>query len=287
MTDLLKQSDLCDLNPTAKIALLYFGIIRSIRYSSASHAKYIHNTFSRLSSLDICGHFINQDSINNVRTGEKCVIDRQSARLIGIKEPIFLDNYELKVDQILSSISVYGDIAWDQHLTTKNLIKQLISLESAAHWALNNNYNIVIFSRTDLLFLDSILNGINTDELRSVNNTPRVYLPAWGGWGGYNDRFAICVGADAIRAYGHRIRLISEFCHMNCCPLHAERLLAYALKSARISVLPLRVRANRIRETRVLVDENFSERQSDWKYNQFRLLRFARRVKLAFSTRLE
>ena len=284
MRNLSRQLDLNHLYASPKIALLYFGIIRSIRYTSASHTQYVHGVFGQISNLNIYGHFINQDSINSVRTGEKCVVDRQSVGLLGLKKPVLLDNHELTAEQNLSSISVYGDIAWDQHLTTKNLIKQLISLESSANWALNNNYNIAVFLRTDLIFHDSILNGLSMNELRSDNNAPRVYLPYWERWGGHNDRFAICIGAEAIRAYGKRIQLVREYCLENCCPLHAEKLLRYSLDFAKVPVFPLKVRASRVRETGEIVNENFTESQGTWEYERFRMLRFARKTRNAFTS---
>jgi hypothetical protein len=150
-------------------------------------------------------------------------------------------------------ICAHGDSWGDNFKSLENLFYQLWSLSRGTDLALRSGANIVVFVRPDLLYYDSF-----RDLLRSVRKKDgdAVYLPIWQPHGGYNDRFAVCVGETAIRLYGHRINEAKNFCQSVQSPLNSEQLLKYALNAVPVNRVFLR--GARVRVSGAPRQEDFS-----------------------------
>ena len=103
------------------------------------------------------------------------------------------------------------------------------------------------------------IDSLEADIKRAVVNlaSDSVYIPFWHGFGGYNNRFSICLGMNAIEAYGRRIEVVHNFINENQKPLHSESLLHYALSRQAIKIFFMSVRAKRVRLGGVIKDESF------------------------------
>ena len=101
----------------------------------------------------------------------------------------------------------------------------------------------VVFLRPDLLYLDRI------DVPQIIGSMARegadLAVPAWQGWGGLNDRFAVATARGA-RIYATRIVwLAAAAAAAN--GVHAETLLEFATIIEQVHVAKLQARAVRIR----------------------------------------
>ena len=243
MSDTSKQVSPDSYN--TKIAICFFGISRSLHYTIESIIQNIINPSQKLGDVEIFAHFFNQGHVANKRSGENSTFDVQEYELlrpdwVTIEEPdscLGLYNFE--------TLKLYGDSWGDNFMSLRNLIHQLHSLNEVTQAASLWGADVVIFARPDLIYHSSL----EAEITRAVRNRKEgVIIPAWQNWeGGYNDRFSICVGPKAVRAYGERISLAHSFCANFQNGLHSERLLRFALQSEGISPKWTRARASRVR----------------------------------------
>ena len=136
-----------------------------------------------------------------------------------------------------------GDRYGDGGASIRNLLLQLHSLAAVTSLASQDQPDMVVFARPDLLYH----NPINPDVIHHVLRHPRVCaIPGWQWFHGCNDRFAIC-GREAAGAYGTRGMILAEYCRQSSKPLSSEGLLRFALLRAGISIVALPLRASRVR----------------------------------------
>ena len=268
----------CCSRPRA--ALIYFGVVRSIRFTYDSHQRFLLEPLAKLFDLSVLGFFVQQETISSSKTGEFTVIDYASMSLLGITASRLIPINDVLISEISSSVKSFGDSGWDNFYSTENLIRQLITLDAAASFAALQDHEVVFFCRTDLLIHECILDCATINLALSSSCKDIVYLPYWGAWSGYNDRLALCVGKRSIRAYGQRISLLQEFCTKMSAPLHAERLLAYSLNKFSVSIRPLKITATRVRETGRLKTESFAHQNLYFRYLLFAMVAPLRRMKM-------
>jgi hypothetical protein len=238
------------------IAICYFGITRSLTHTIGSIESNLLKPCNDIGNTEIFCHFFRLDTINNPRSGESGSLALDEYTLLApswlqLDAPDeFLSDYPVK------EIFNYGDSWGDGFKSLKNLLHQLHSLKIVTQAVLSKNFDIVIFARPDLRYHDSIRSPLFRVIRSSYKN--EVCLPDWQHWeGGFNDRFAICKGAEAIQAYGNRIDEVMDYCKIHDAPLHAEKLLKYALTKKQIPTSMMTIKASRIRFDGTLKKEIF------------------------------
>ena len=236
-----------------RIAICFFGITRSLKFTIDSIRKNILEPAEKIGEVRVYSHFFKQVFIENPRSKENGRLCQNEYQLlpsdwIKLEQP---DNCLLLNE--INELKKFGDEWGDDFRSLRNLVHQLHSLDQVTNAALQWEPNIVIFSRPDLRYHDTLINAIKQD-----NNKPTVRLPSWQQWKrGYNDRFAIADSRLAAYAYGSRIRLVRSFCEDNDMPLHSELLLKYALQQKSIGVKFINTRASRVRSDSSQVNERF------------------------------
>jgi len=229
----------------SKLAICFFGITRSLSHTIESIEVNILGAAQRIREPVVLSHFFDQKWINNPRSGEKGAVCEE--------EHALLDNDWLCLEEPDSCLQMwdykelqqFGDAWGDDFQSLRNLVHQLHSLNAVCEEALERGVEVCIFCRPDLRYHDSLLRPLKRAIRRGGNV---VYLPGWQAWeGGLNDRFAICVGRNAIAAYGKRIQDAHAFCKEGNTPLHSERLLEYALSCRGIQIIKIKTRASRVR----------------------------------------
>lgn len=242
-------------NYKKKIAICFFGITRSLKLTHASIIANVVNPINEIAESEVLCHFYDLNEIANIRTSEFAQQDARDAYLLKPDWIEFEEPNGCLVKWNFESIKKYGDITTDDFKTISNLIHQLHSLKKVSDEVLRRNYDICIFVRPDLVYHDNFRAVI----LAAIGVTrPTVFLPEWQSWGGYNDRFAICVGSKAISSYGSRIKHALTFCERTMSPLFPEKLLKFSLQHDGIDVVHIKNRATRLRITGVYHDEDFS-----------------------------
>lgn len=252
----LGRTEFEESGSVSRIAVLYFGIARSVELTGPSidqnliQKNYNKNiTFTFLASLNL------PQLIHNPRAQEEQIV------------PDHADSLKLMSDHFLLSRQLDGAIAdWlriaqqkddvfkNDWISIKNLLHQLISLKrgwESLHAMYPEGFNYYLFLRPDLLYLDPF---DLSDLMRNIDGEKGIALPAWHSFRGLNDRLAFA-GPIAAQAYAKRIDLLGRFCERR--PLHAERFLAFALSEAGCEICELPVRAQRVRSNAVIKREDF------------------------------
>jgi hypothetical protein len=237
------------------IAICFFGITRSLPYTISSIEKNILQPARDLTETKIYSHFFTQVEVENERSREK--------GRFGMDDHLLLPNNWLCLEEPDSCLHLYsfeklkewGDSWNDDFKSLRNLVHQLHSLKIVTQAALSDGADRIIFCRPDLYYHDSLYDPLKYSL--SINR-PTAFLPNWETHAGQNDRFSLCVGKEAITAYGQRINHVHEFCLNTYRPLHSERLLDFSLSRAGINIRRIDQRASRIRVGGVKNYEDFS-----------------------------
>lgn len=256
-----------------KIAVCFFGISRSLIFTYPSIEKNILNPARGAGKVKTFIHFFDKEKIINKRSGENGLTRRDEYLML---KPDWLqleppDDCLKKIQY--NQIKSFGDAWKDDFQSLRNLLHQLHSLKTVSTAALDWYPDIIIFARPDLEYHDSLARPIRK-MLEVRGNT--VCLPSWQHWeGGYNDRFAVCTGDKAARAYGKRLDDVSAFCREGDRPLHAERLLEFALSTRSVRLRMMSMRASRIRLDGIKRAEKFEDHRLEavrqWKQQPWRL----------------
>lgn len=236
------------------LAVCFFGITRSLRYTLPSITANVLAPLRRLGDVRVYAHFYEQAEIDNPRSGEKGALDPTEYRLLQT-DRLMLERPDTLQPGWFETIAAYGDFWQDGNRSLRNLLHQLHSLDMVTGMALEDGMEICVFCRPDLRYHDSLAPAAK----RAIAATDAlVQLPSWQPWErGKNDRFGIVSGSAAIAAYGRRGRLATNYCSSRNMPLHAESLLKYALIQSRIQVRQIPARASRVRFDGTEVEEEF------------------------------
>ena len=236
-----------------RIAIGFFGITRSLKWTLPSIQKNIIAPTRELGETRLFAHFFQQEHINNPRTGENQSLDTNEYQLLECDE-VELEKpgnclARANYDWILS----HGDAFHDEGKSLANLIHQLHSLQHVGRMIDAWQPDVMLLVRPDLTYHDNFAKVI---AKHVGSSSTKLTIPDWQWYGGYNDRFAVC-GRDAGRIYSNRIELISDYLDKTGGPLPAERFLRFNLHKARISVKACSLRASRTRVNGKIIEENF------------------------------
>ena len=226
----------------------FFGITRSLRHTSAGIARNIVAPLRRAGLGPRCfAHVHVPEAIDNRRSGEAgCAVDPTEAKLLGCETLIQEPQRLALVAEDHAFCSSFPDRFGDGYASVRNLCFQLRSLRML--WASMADRvgedDWVLFLRPDLDYLDPL------DPHAAMACLDREGcdwgVPRWHGWGGLNDRMALCRGAAAAGVYARRGTAIREATAL-LDGLHGETLLAYVAGQNAIRVGDFRMRAIRVR----------------------------------------
>jgi len=237
-----------------RIAIGFFGITRSLKWTLPSIQENIIMPARALGETRLFAHFFQQEHINNPRTGEDQSLDTNEYQLLEC------DEVELEKPGICLATANYewvlshGDAFYDEGKSLANLIHQLRSLQQVGRMIDQWTPDVVILARPDLMYHDSLYG-----EIAMQINRPKMYIsiPNWQWFGGVNDRFAIG-SRESCLAYSKRFDFIHPYLEKTGGPLPAERFLRFCLKQQGIIIRPMRVTASRVRSNGNPVEEDFS-----------------------------
>lgn len=236
------------------LAVAFFGLTRSLRYTHASIERAFLSELRSKANAKIFCHFFQQELIINPRSGENqrlCMTEHSLLR----PDTIVLESpTECLASSGFDKLKAYGDFWDDDFRSLKNLVHQLYSIQKICKCVLDQGSTACLFVRPDLEYLDPLA-GYVLSALSKPKS--RVHVPAWQNWGGFNDRFSLCVGRTAVAAWGNRLDLALKYCEYNKAALHAEGLVRFALDEANLPVTLMSHRARRVRANGKFVDENF------------------------------
>lgn len=236
-----------------KIAVALFGIPRGADITMPVIAQNIIGPCQASGETRVFFHLFKQSHVTNARSGDNAVISADAyapfQRFQGQLEPPDLCLRRWHFDLV----KTFGDHYGDGFQSVRNLLHQLHSLRQVTKAVSGWGADVVVFIRPDLLYHQPL--GATAIAWASRDDR-YCRIPDWQWWGGYNDRFAVC-GARAASAYGRRAELAVEFSLRTGRPLHAERLLRYALRQGGAAVRLTRMRASRVRMSGRVVEEDF------------------------------
>lgn len=254
-----------------QIAVGFFGITRSLKWTHESIEKNILQPLEALGDVRVYGHFFNQTEIANPRSGESGALDPGEYRLLPFDE-VLLEPPGACLDQWgYPEILARGNCWKDAGQSLANLIHQLHSLKKLAEMIAPQRPDLIVLARPDLRYHDSLLAMCHAQ----IGHPPRsITLPDWQWFSGANDRFAVA-DYDGFEAYANRIDQVRHFLADTGKPLHAEQLLFYSLNRAGIRVYLSAARASRVRANGVEVDECFKPVSFKKKLRRFAVNRLA------------
>jgi hypothetical protein len=238
-----------------KLAIVFFGMARNTRRTIGAIRSRIYRPNQHFAAVRIAS--LNElDAVTNERSGELgVVLDRNDKYLLECDEYINFEQDLHDTDQYMKIVQRQPDVYQDHWRTAQILMYQLLSLRRAWRHIEETEAgkaDYYAFLRPDLLYLDRL---DLTQVIGGLARPNSVAIPPWQPYGGLNDRFAV---ADAIgaRHYAQRIDRIGEY--VDHLPLHAERLLRFAMTVGGCHVVPLPVRARRVRADGRVVAEDFT-----------------------------
>lgn len=227
-----------------KIAILVFGLPRA---SAVTHGPLLERIVAparALGEVGLFGHFFEQTHVHNPRSGENASLGADNYAAFADFQPQLEPPGAVLAGERWPALQACGDYYGDEFRSLSNLLHQLHSVKAVTERARERMApDVYVFARPDLLYHDRLPEA----ALRLAARHPRhCHLPAWQWWGGYNDRLAVC-GREAALAWGRRLDRTLAYCQSQHKPLHAEKLLRFALKEQGVALRLLPVRASRVR----------------------------------------
>ena len=192
-----------------------------------------------LGDVRVFAHFFDQERIENTRSRESAVLDRDEHRLLGANSLELEKPDACLMQHDFEKLKEFGDTRRDGFRSLRNLVHALHSL----------------------LYHDS-LEAYVADAANAPD--PCIYIPDWQHWrGGYNDRFAICTSPQSALAYGTRVDRMLDFCSHFREAVHSESLNRFVLENEGIEVRFMDARASRVRADGRIKKERFGYSKPD------------------------
>jgi hypothetical protein len=230
-----------------KIALCFFGITRSLKFTIYSIRENILDIF-KLNNIkyDIFMHTYHLTTYKNIRTNE-CVtnIDNEEYKLLN---PTFIeidDQDEIKKKINMNLYRTHRDPWNTKYNSVDNFIlaqyskSRIVSMIEKQ----NTNYDYILFIRPDCIYLTKF----SMNYFSYINNNT-ICIPRFHSYGPYNfnDRFAI-TNMKTYKLYGDIFKHLLNMSKKQ--PLHSETIIGkimflFRIKIVRIPFLFLRVRVN-------------------------------------------
>lgn len=238
-----------------KIVIGFFGITRSLKWTASSIKKNIITVLQSLGDVKIYGHFYELKFIKNERTGENQTIDLNDHKNLKFDKLVIEKPMHVLKNINYKKILSYGDAWEDKGRSLSNLIHQLSSLKKLAKMIKKEKPDVVVLVRPDLLYHDSF-----KEVVKLHLKLPSYYasIPHWQWFGGLNDRFAV-LGYEAFLIFANRLDSIHDYLKKTKKPLHSETFLWDVLTQNKIIILPMNIKAHRVRANGTMAQEGFEE----------------------------
>lgn len=244
------------------VAIVFFGMARSTGWTIDSIRRHVYLpndrpglSITRFASLNIV------DRVTNRRSGERDIeLVKSDQFLLDCDTYLTVAQQDAHIGELLERARRRRDVYRDDWQSIRNLLHQLLSLKRAwQHIRMFHAqaFDHFVFLRPDLLYLDPI---DVTEVIAGFTQPNSIAIPPWQSYDGLNDRFAIA-DAQAARHYATRIDRVILMCRQRA--LHSESLLRFVMTAARCNVVPLAVRARRVRADGRMHPESFATPGSD------------------------
>lgn len=201
-----------------KTAILYSGHMRSFDRCAANHRWMVRRFFPKADVF--CATVFDADA-HKVK-----LLDAIGAKtLVCDQQPVFTLPPGCPVVWA-GPPSFYMHEPYAISASPSAIIGQLWQLQNV--WGLIESpeqYDCFIRIRPDIYFHEF--------ELRTPSIPEHAFIPAWGGFGGCNDRFAL-LGRDAAEMYFTTFSRINELIAKGC-PLHPESLISASMEGCCVS----------------------------------------------------
>lgn len=233
-----------------KIAIGFFGITRSLKYTIDSIEENIFNVFKENNiEYDIFMHTYSLKSYQNSRANEKKTkeIDNEEYKLLSPKYLTIDDQDEIREKLNLTSYRKHRD-PWGTNYQSVDFF----ILGSYSRYILTNmidtltdlmNYDYILFVRPDCLYRNKF-----DIKYFDLINDKRIVIPDFGltgtKVGNINDRFAI-TNKVTYKIYGQIFLQLLDISQKM--PLHSEKILGLILFNNKISIKHVKFRFARIR----------------------------------------
>lgn len=251
---LLKIRKQKNKNQKKEVAIIFFGITRSLRYTLPFIEK---NVLHVLDTADIPWHLYvhtyDQQIIYNERSGELGTETNYREDIALLPSNTYTLGTSSREDT-LKNISIqdyitHGDPYQGHGKETplrslQNLLLQLHSLKKAFHLVPEEKSDTAyLFIRPDLAYVDPFPTNLVQKCLKK-SKEKLIFTPEWQQWGGLNDRFAI-TNTSGAQAYAERIDQAQSYAQKK--QLHAEKFLSHCISTHNqrgLTSRALRVRAH-------------------------------------------
>ena len=232
-----------------KVALCFFGITRSLKFTIQSIEENIFNEFKNHDiDFDVIMHTYEINSTyRNTRTKEVCEnVDNDEYKLLNPKYVKIEDQDIIKEQLNLKQYRTHRDPWNTKYNSVDNYLLGLWSKYQLVQMIqeTENEYDYILYIRPDCKYVQPI----NVDWLKLVQDnviaTPSFHLY---GTHSLNDRFAICNSKNYI-LYGNIFQSALEYSRKM--PLHSETILGHHLcvlhkiKIEKVKFIFQRVRIN-------------------------------------------
>ena len=259
-----------------KVALLFWGLSRSLKYTLPSIKKHMFDIL-KANNIDykIFQHTYKVESVyNNPRAGERGVkLNNEEYKLLKADHVLVDDQDEIKKKIGLQQYRRQPD-PWDRgnpHYTkyscVDNFLCAMYSKSQVTKLLENSKYKFdyAIFMRPDVTYVNDFqINFLNESTKKSV------VIPNFALSGGFNDRFAIMTSKN-YQKYGDLFPKLLEYSKVR--PLHSERVQIRIFKKEfrmQIKMIPFffnRTRCNGYTKKDFGI-RDMNNQLSQWKLNQ-------------------
>lgn len=236
-----------------KIAIGFFGITRSLKYTIKSIEKNILNVF-RVNNIDydIFLHTYNLSNYTNVRTQENVkFVDNEEYKLLKAKyvQIDVQDKIKQQINMLL--YRTHKDPWGTNYNSVDNFILAQYSKSMLVNMIENTNcnYDYILYIRPDCLYIDTF----SIDYFKYINNNT-ICIPNFHLFGKYkfNDRFCIS-NMKTYKLYGNVFRHLLEISKQQ--PLHSETILGELMHNYNLNIVKIPFRFSRVRFNGLIVDK--------------------------------
>ena len=246
-----------------KIAICFWGLTRSLKYTIDSINQYILDVLktNQIEYKIFMHTYILDSTYNNVRAGEKDISLNNYEYKLLTPDYIFIDNQDDVKSQIdFHSYRTHKDPWNTNYQTMDNFIlamyskKQLLKLFNENN---DNTFTHFLMLRPDVKYI----NSLDIEWLTSIKNN-EIYVPCFHyKYWGFNDRMALISNKEIFIKYNSIFDYMLSYSKKK--ELHSESINLFIMKCMGISINPIpfffnRVRANGNTSKDVTIDKNGS-----------------------------
>lgn len=239
-----------------RVAVCFFGLVKNInRAEIEAYQRHVIDPLVTAGyAVDAFLHTQRVTESVNPRNGECGEVLNQNASLEALRGIFtFKDVKVAPLDEVDSECCPVDDLLhcgdpWPDNarVSLQNYTRQIHSIDAVASMlaASNEVYASVLLLRPDVLFRDSIDVNLLGEIARS--SVSEIAIPAWGAYGGQNDRMAFGKTVDML-VYARRGSALRDYAQRRLA--HAETFLAWYLHVHGIIVRPTHTHFARMRST--------------------------------------